>query len=349
MPDPSNNSHYGRKRECERACTVNAARARSFTLASLPASISIVKRAVFDRVLVALCSRSKTARLTVARGVVSSFTFAFLPAGFLLGLLVCAAPFQTFAQRIAVLTPDAAIQSATFAERLSENLESRMRVIDAGVAASAFNSLNIENAFNLTTESAKRIGTVIGCDHYVIVKAATARRTSSARPMYFEAYAAIYLVNGRTGLLEHWLLESKHGDSASDAEKLLMDAAANIAAAIESKTKAAKLSGEPTAEFTIFDPDSKTMRPAMPYKRIKPDYTQTAYLYDVAATVDAEVTIDERGNITRLDIVRWAGYGLDEAVTEAIRKMNWRPGERSGKPLPMRVLLRYNFTKLEKE
>jgi len=29
--------------------------------------------------------------------------------------------------------------------------------------------------------------------------------------------------------------------------------------------------------------------------------------------------------------------------------MNWRPGERGGKPLPMRVLLRYNFTKIEKE
>ncbi|MGH6862143.1 MAG: energy transducer TonB, partial [Phyllobacterium sp.] len=77
--------------------------------------------------------------------------------------------------------------------------------------------------------------------------------------------------------------------------------------------------------------------------------TQTAYLYEVAATVDAEVTIDEKGNLTQLDIVRWAGYGLDEAVIEAIRKMNWRPGERDGKPLPMRVLLRYNFTKLEKE
>lgn len=269
--------------------------------------------------------------------------------GSLIGLLLCVAASQIIAQRIAILTPETTTQAATFSEKLSENLENKMRVIDAGVAASAHTSLKIENAFNLTTENAKKIATVIGCDFYIIIKTATARRTSSARPMYYEAYAAVYLVNGRTGLLEHWLLESKQGDTADEAEKMLKHAAENIAATIESKIKAAKPNGGPATEFAAFDPDSKTMRPAMPYKRIKPAYTDTAFLYDVKATVDAEVSIDEKGNIARLDIVRWAGYGLDEAVTEAIRKMNWRPGERDGKPLPMRVLLRYNFTKIEKE
>ena len=68
----------------------------------------------------------------------------------------------------------------------------------------------------------------------------------------------------------------------------------------------------------------------------------------LGATVDAEVSIDQNGNITEIDIVRWAGYGLDESVANAVRSMNWRPAERDGKPLPMRILLRYNFTKTEK-
>jgi hypothetical protein len=51
----------------------------------------------------------------------------------------------------------------------------------------------------------------------------------------------------------------------------------------------------------------------------------------------------------RTQIVRWAGYGLDEAVTETVRRMNWRPATRGGKALPIRVLLRYNFKKIEKE
>jgi hypothetical protein len=48
-------------------------------------------------------------------------------------------------------------------------------------------------------------------------------------------------------------------------------------------------------------------------------------------------------------IVRWAGFGLEEAVERAVRSMNWRPAMRNGKALPMRVLLRYNFRKVEKD
>jgi TonB family protein len=96
-------------------------------------------------------------------------------------------------------------------------------------------------------------------------------------------------------------------------------------------------------------PEAKNFRSPVPYKRIKPEYTPVAYLYGVAATVDILLDLDEQGKILRTEIVRWAGYGLDEAVTDAVRKMNWRPAERAGKPLPLRVLLRYNFKKVEKE
>ena len=40
---------------------------------------------------------------------------------------------------------------------------------------------------------------------------------------------------------------------------------------------------------------------------------------------------------------------LEESVEKAVRAMNWRPAMRNGSALPMRVLLRYNFTKVEKE
>jgi TonB family protein len=74
-----------------------------------------------------------------------------------------------------------------------------------------------------------------------------------------------------------------------------------------------------------------------------------ASLYFVEATVDIEIEVDETGKLLKTEIVRWAGFGLDESVTDAIRKMNWRPASRNGKTLPLRVLLRYNFKKLEKE
>ncbi|MEO8042966.1 MAG: energy transducer TonB, partial [Acidobacteriota bacterium] len=84
-------------------------------------------------------------------------------------------------------------------------------------------------------------------------------------------------------------------------------------------------------------------------RRIKPDYTTTAFLYDVRATIDVEADVDSDGRILSTRIVRWAGFGLEDSVEKAIRSMNWRPAMRGGKPLPMRVLLRYNFTKVDKE
>jgi len=252
-------------------------------------------------------------------------------------------------QRIAVFTPAPSDQSDAIVGRLAESLENKFRVIDSGIARAAFNSVKVDNAFNLTADSARSIGSVIGCDHFVLVKAVTTRRTSSAKPKYFEAYAVVYLVNSRSGLLELWHLESKQGETPAEAEKLLLQQVASFANVIESKVTQATNKIGPEVQFEMFDPDSKTMRPTMPYKRIKPEYTPTAFLYEIAATVEAEANIDEKGVVRRIDIVRWAGFGLDEAVIAAIKQMNWRPGERGGKPLPMRVLLRYNFTKVEKE
>ena len=80
-----------------------------------------------------------------------------------------------------------------------------------------------------------------------------------------------------------------------------------------------------------------------------PPYTALANLYRVTATVDIEVDFDESGVVSHTEIVRWAGFGLDEAVAETVRKMNWRPALKNGKAIPIRVLLRYNFKKIEKE
>jgi hypothetical protein len=51
----------------------------------------------------------------------------------------------------------------------------------------------------------------------------------------------------------------------------------------------------------------------------------------VTATIDVLVDVEADGGITKIEIVRWAGFGLDESVAETVRKMNWRPAERNGK------------------
>lgn len=251
-------------------------------------------------------------------------------------------------QRVAILAPDPASFTEIYASRLADALEKHLRLIDIGQSDAAFRSLKLENPFNLPVPDARRVGEIVGGDHFIFVRTDTSKRSSSARPAYYESSAFLFLVNARSGRLERFVLEAKQENSAREAEAALAEdttaAARLLAAAIGSDGMSNR-----QPDFEMFDPDSKTSRPPMPYKRIKPEYTAAAFLHDVKATVDAEVSIDEKGDVKKIDIVRWAGFGLDDAVIAAVNKMNWRPGERNSRPLAMRVLLRYNFTKIEKE
>jgi hypothetical protein len=259
------------------------------------------------------------------------------------------------AQKIAVLTPEKTGASESFAENLKTSLAEKFRVLNSSLSETAFLSASVEKPFNMTTEEAKNTGAAIGCDFFLLVRSENLRRFSLEKKEYFESYAAVFAVSARTGRLVFWKLQNFNGDDSKTAEKLLFESGGELA-----KEISAKLPGIAQAELAeksikleeIPDEDSpaaKNFRAPLPYRRLSPQYTALANLYSVAATVDIEVDFDDSGTILRTEIVRWAGFGLDESVTETVRKMNWRPAARSGKPLPVRVLLRYNFKKIEKE
>lgn len=259
------------------------------------------------------------------------------------------------AQKIAVLTPEKNGRSESFAEKLETSLSAKFKVLNSSLSEAAFLSSNPEKPFNMTAEEAKIVGAAIGCDFLLLVKSENLRRSSFEKKEYFESYAAVYAVSTRTGRLVFWKLKTFNGYSPKDAETLLFDSTAELAKEISerlptiSKDELNEKSAKPEEIPDENSPDAKNFRTPLPYKRISPPYTALANLYSIAATVDIEVDFDETGKILRTQIVRWAGFGLDESVAETVRKMNWRPAARSGKPLPARVLLRYNFKKLDKE
>ncbi len=90
---------------------------------------------------------------------------------------------------------------------------------------------------------------------------------------------------------------------------------------------------------------SSDLREPAPYRRLRPAYTDAASRADAEATVDASVEIGADGEVVGVRIVRWAGYGLDEEVVATVRRMHFRPAERDGERVAVRVLLRYNFRK----
>ena len=257
------------------------------------------------------------------------------------------------AQEVAILTPDKADVSRAFAEKLETALAEKHKVIDDSLSETAFKSTAPENPFNLTTEQSKRIGAVIGCDYFVLLRSAALRRRSAQRPEYYESTAVIYAVSSRTGRLVFWKLQRFEAGKPADAAVMLNKSVEGLATEISATLKATTISeiNEPALpqieEVPDADsPEAKNFRAPIPYRRVKPAYTNEAALYDIAATVDILVDADASGTITRTEIVRWAGYGLDASVERTVRQMNWRPAERNGKTLPMRFLLRYNFKKI---
>ena len=261
-----------------------------------------------------------------------------------------------YAQKVAVIVPEKSETAERFAEKLEASLSSQFKVLDASMSETAFRSVAVENVFNQTADEAKTIGAAIGCDYFLLVKAQDQRRVSLAKGEYFESFAPVFVVSARTGRLIFWKMQTFEAVRQNDANKLLLTSTDELAKEIAVKLKnvsMAELNEKVPANIAEVPPEnspqSKDFRPPLPFKRIKPPYTKLADLYRVAATVDILVDVDEKGAIIRTEVVRWAGFGLDEAVDETVRQMNWRGAERNGKFIPMRVLLRYNFKKIEKE
>jgi hypothetical protein len=259
------------------------------------------------------------------------------------------------AQRIAILTPENTDRDIDYAAHLSERLPGSMKVLDRSLSESAFRSVTIASVFNMTVAEARAAATVMGCDRFVLVRTGSHRRTSLSRSDYYESFAFLYLVDGRTGGLISWIRKSFDADTQVKADGALADsvdvAAIELTAGLKDLNAVKFMAvGTPVEEVP---PEGSAaavnLKPPIPYKRIKPEYTSTAFLYDVRATIDIEADIAADGSVLSTRIVRWAGFGLEESVDAAVRAMNWRPAMRNGKALPMHVLLRYNFTKVDKD
>ncbi|MEK6333417.1 MAG: energy transducer TonB [Acidobacteriota bacterium] len=215
-------------------------------------------------------------------------------------------------------------------------------------------------SINMTLQEARDLASVIGCDFFFTGDAQTLRRSPSEGPAFFESYAAIYLVSGRTGKLVSWQRISVVQPNFQDAEKALLptlkmpqfatsyqkiikqaqaEESAQRASAVETRTPVIEIMSDDQVD------SNGEVRPPKPFRRLKPPYPETAARTEVEAIVDVLVDIDARGEVVHAEIARWAGYGLDESVLDTVKQMHFFPAMRQGVATPMRVLLRYNFRK----
>ena len=243
---------------------------------------------------------------------------------------------------------------------VSHPSQSEFVLIDRDQSRAAARGTGYGSSLNMSLEEARNLGAAIGCDFFLIGEAETLRRSPSEGPIYFESYASIFLVSARTGRLIHWERISEQRPTSLEAEATLLaklvspNVLTPVQTAIRNALKAESAERAHAIENTtpvievMADENSEAQngtRPPRPFRRVKPEYTKAAALTEVEAIVDVLVDIDEKGQVGRIEIARWAGYGLDQSVSDTVKQMHFFPAMRNGVAIPMRVLLRYNFRK----
>ena len=265
---------------------------------------------------------------------------------------------------VAVLDLGATETGRRATERLAKRLagagangETKLSLLDRDLVRAAARGVGYRGSLNMTLAEARSLGAAVGCDFFLTGDAQTLRRSSSARAVYFESYASVFVVSARTGRLVLWDRAVAEADKPERAESSLLEEldgrAARYAAAIqEAFAREERERFDPPADEGVGLIDLSTeegagahtdLREPAPYRRLRPAYTDAASRAEAEATVDAEAEIGADGEVGRVRIVRWAGFGLDDAVVSTIRQMHFRPAERGGQAVAVRVLLRYNF------
>jgi TonB family protein len=229
-------------------------------------------------------------------------------------------------------------------------------VVNRAQARAAARGIGYQGSLNLSLTEARDLGAAVGCDFLIMGEAETVRRAAFNRPDYSESYAALFLVSARTGRLLLWEQPSAEAATDAQAEPLLLaelkarsQRYAELLRAKYGAERAEKflaLTRDPPVIADISAPDGADdahLRAPRPFRRFQPKYPETAARMEVEATVDVLVEIDAEGEVQQVDVVRWAGYGLDESVIAAVRQLHFFPALRDGVRVPVRALLRYNF------
>jgi TonB family protein len=257
--------------------------------------------------------------------------------------------------------------STAIAKQASETIRARLRatgevtIADADLSRAAAKGIGYTGSLNLTVSEARDLGAALATEFYILGDAQTLRRSSFESPVYFESYCSIFLVSARTGRLLLWERPSFENAEATKAEVRLSQYLADDALSRRLVDTIKKSHEDERIQRTVLTasaeavieeaPDDEKaaevqgIRTPRPYRRLRPEYPQSAAKADAEATVDVVVDVGADGEVGEIQVARWAGFGLDESTIATVRQLHFFPAMKNGTPIPMRVMLRYNFRK----
>lgn len=90
-------------------------------------------------------------------------------------------------------------------------------------------------------------------------------------------------------------------------------------------------------------PRSKTMPTVV--REVKPDYTAEARRRGIQGTVELSVVVNDDGTVGQVKVTRSLDdqYGLDEQAVSAMKKWQFKPGTKDGKPVAVQVTVEMSF------
>jgi TonB family protein len=241
------------------------------------------------------------------------------------------------------------------ADALAEH--GNLKLIKESMLRPALKGVGYDGSINMSKDEARRIAAAVGCDFFITGKTEILARSERKDETHIEAYAGVLIVDGRSGALAAFdfaLAKGREREEASSGLVKELKSRATVYAEKMQGYRAAQteaVAERADREAVIDLPDAELafgagFKPPEFLSRARPEYTGEAELADISATVEAQVVFSATGEIGRIELTRWAGFGLDESAARAIKELKFKPATRDGMAISVRALVRYNFRRV---
>ena len=237
---------------------------------------------------------------------------------------------------------------------LLEDVARQFEAIDRDLSRRAARGASYSGSLNLTAEEARSLGESIGCDYYLTGIVRNIRRLGSDGEAYFEAISGIYLIETWSGRLVRFEFVRERAENETAAANSLVQAVSERASRLRNaiafahgqrRAYALELPQESPLDVVNLDGQQSSGNLTAPifYERLRPDYSAEAASIDLIATVEISAVFGVGGRVETSEVVRWAGFGLDETALATVRRLRFKSATKDGKPVSVRGLVRYNF------
>ena len=238
--------------------------------------------------------------------------------------------------------------------------DARVSLVAQSIVQPALKGMGYDGSINMGRDEAHKLGSAIGCDFFITGKLETFTRSDRAAEEHEEAVIGVMIVDGRAGVLAVFdFIDEKAATREAAVAALIKTLAARVTSYVDrlsrfqrARTQVIPSGPAKTAAESIEDIPNEGSSLAVGFSppeflnRVKPEYTDAAERADITAIVEASAVFRANGELGDIQIVRWAGFGLDESAERAIRQLKFKPATRDGKPISVRATVRYNFRRL---